>query len=209
VTFDTIGSNFDTLLAVYTGDTVNNLTAKASNDNIASNNLQSRVTFSVVATTMYHIAIDGRNGASGNTKLTWSLTAGPQLAAFRGTSTGNSAKADFESERLALSYNRLDAGEYELVILGQPLRGYTIEVSYDLIEWGPLATTLADSAGLAYFRDKATVHAHKEVTDMVGGAEPWCALFPPAAVTQTNESTGPIGVTESGESRFYRVVEAP
>src|SRR6185369_13369771 len=57
VTFDTIGSNFD----------------------IASNNPQSRVTFSVVATTMYHIAIDGRNGASGNTKLTWSLTAGPQL----------------------------------------------------------------------------------------------------------------------------------
>src|SRR2546422_3037980 len=34
VTFDTIGSNFDTLLAVYTRDTVSGLTAKASNDDI-------------------------------------------------------------------------------------------------------------------------------------------------------------------------------
>jgi hypothetical protein len=158
---------------------------------------------------MYHIAIDGRNGASGNTKLNWSLAAGPQLAVLRGASTpGDSANADFESERPALSYNRLAAGEYELVITGQPLRSYAIEVSYDLIDWAPLATTLADSAGTAYFRDKATVHAHKEVTDMVGGAEPWCALFP-VAVTRTNEYTGSVGVTESGESRFYRVVEAP
>src|SRR5204863_9923489 len=104
VTFDTIGSNFDTLLAVYTGDTVNGLTLKASNDNIASNNLQSRVTFSVVATTMYHIAIDGRNGASGNTTLNWNLTAGPQLAALRDTfGSDASAKAQFESELPALN----------------------------------------------------------------------------------------------------------
>ena len=209
VTFDTIGSNFDTLLAVYTGDTVSGLTAKASNDDIASNNPQSRVTFSVVATTMYHIAIDGRNGASGNTTLNWSLAAGPQLAALRATSTpGISANADFESERPSLSYNRLAAGEYELVITGQPFRGYAVQVSCDLIDWAPLATTLADSAGTAYFRDKATVHVHEELTELVGGAEPWCALFP-AAVTRTNESTGSVGVMESGEGRFYRVVEAP
>src|SRR5439155_1220797 len=130
VTFDTIGSNFDTLLAVYTGDTVSGLTAKASNDDIASNNPQSRVTFSVVATTMYHIAIDGRNGASGNTTLNWSLAAGPQLAALRATSTpGVSANPDFDSERPSLIYNRLAAGEYELVITGQPFRGYAVQVS--------------------------------------------------------------------------------
>ena len=209
MTFDTIGSNFDTLLAAYTGDTVNNLTVKASNDDIASNNPQSRVTFSVVATTMYHIAIDGHNGASGNTTLNWSLAAGLQLAALRAASSPDDfANADFESQRPALNYNRLAAGEYELVITGQPLRRYTIEVSYDLIDWAPLATTLADSAGSAYFRDKSTVHVHREITDSVGGAEPWCAPFP-AAMTRTNESTGSIGATESGEGRFYRVVEAP
>ncbi len=85
-----------------------------------------------------------------------------------------SAKADFESDRPALNYNRLSAGEYELVITGQPSLSYSIEVSSDLIDWVPLATTLADSTGTAYFRDKATVHAHNEVADVIGGAEPWC-----------------------------------
>src|SRR5437667_4729521 len=112
VSFDTIGSTFDTLLAVYTGNSVSSLTLVASNDDIASNNPRSRVSFGVTATTMYHIAIDGYNGASGNTTLNWSLAAGPQLAAFRATTNpGDSANADFESERPALSYNRLAAGE--------------------------------------------------------------------------------------------------
>jgi hypothetical protein len=168
VTFDTIGSNFDTLLAVYTGDTVGGLTAKASNDNIASNNLQSRVTFAVVATTMYHIAIDGRNGVSGNTTLHWSLATGQQLAALRGAlSPDDSVQSDIESERPALNYNRLSAGEYELVITGRSSRSYAIEVSSDLNEWVPLAKTLADSSGTAYFRDKATVHTHNQVADLI------------------------------------------
>jgi len=54
---------------------VNNLTAVASNDDIANNyNLQSRVSFNAVATTQYHVAIDGYNGASGDTTLNWSPT---------------------------------------------------------------------------------------------------------------------------------------
>jgi subtilisin-like proprotein convertase family protein len=208
VTFDTIGSNFDTLLAAYTGDAVNNLTVNASNDNISGNNSQSRISFSVVATTMYHIAIDGRNGASGNTTLNWNLTTGQQLAALRETFGAGNSAGDFESEQPALSYNRLSVGEYELVITGPPLSRYAIEVSSDLADWATLTTTLADSAGKAYFRDKATVHTHNDIADIVAGSDPWCALNP-AAVPRTEESTGSIAVTESGESRFYRVVEAP
>src|SRR5438876_3867721 len=71
VTFDTVGSTFDTLLAVYAGNSVDTLAAVASNDNIGSANLQSRVTFTALATTQYHIAIDGYSGASGNTTLNW------------------------------------------------------------------------------------------------------------------------------------------
>jgi len=206
VAFDTIGSNFDTLLAAYTGDTVNSLTATASNDNISGSNPQSRITFSVVATTMYHIAIDGRNGASGNTTLTWNLATGLQLAAFHEMFRTVDSEGDFE--RPALSYNRLSVGEYELVITGTPLRRYAIEVSYDLIDWVTLATTLADSAGTAYFRDKGTVHSHNDIADMVGGSDPWCAPFPTAAI-RIEESTGSVPLTESGEGRFYRVVDAP
>jgi subtilisin-like proprotein convertase family protein len=213
VTFDTIGSNFDTLLAVYTGDTVNGLTVRASNDNISGNNLQSRVTFSVVGTTMYHIAIDGRSGAVGNTTLSWSLTAGagPQLAGLHDIiGSDDSANADLESYRPALNYNRLAAGEYELVITGKPFHSYSIVVSSDLVDWAPLTTTLADSTGAAYFRDKTTVHTHHEVTDLIGGTEPWCAVVPPAGTRPNVKGfAGPHGVTESGESRFYRVVEAP
>jgi hypothetical protein len=69
VTISTIGSNFDTLLAAYTGSSVANLTEVASNDDIDAGNRQSRVSFAAVAGTTYRIAVDGLNAASGNIEL--------------------------------------------------------------------------------------------------------------------------------------------
>jgi hypothetical protein len=79
-TFDTFDSTFNTLLAVYVGDSVTNLTAVASNDDVDPANaiLQSRVVFNATGLTMYHIAMDGFNGGTGNTVLHWSLSAGSQ-----------------------------------------------------------------------------------------------------------------------------------
>jgi hypothetical protein len=72
VTFDTIGSTFDTLLAVYTGNTVSNLSLVASNDDIIpGQDLQSSLTFTPVTGTTYHIAVDGYGGASGIISLNW------------------------------------------------------------------------------------------------------------------------------------------
>ena len=73
----TAGSNFDTLLAVYTGSAVNGLATINSNDNDGTN-LTSRVTFDCVAGIPYPIAVDGRAGAAGNIMLT--LAASPRLA---------------------------------------------------------------------------------------------------------------------------------
>src|SRR5215468_2668870 len=70
VTFDTIGSGFDTLLAAYTGSAVNALTQVASNDDASG--VQSRISFPAVAGTTYRIAIDGYNGAFGAVTLNWS-----------------------------------------------------------------------------------------------------------------------------------------
>ena len=70
VTFDTIGSAFDTLLAAYTGSAVNALTQTAANDDASG--LQSRISFPAVAGTTYRIAVDGYAGASGAVTLTWS-----------------------------------------------------------------------------------------------------------------------------------------
>lgn len=72
-TIDTFGSDFDTLLAVYTGISVASLTPVASNDN-ANGSLQSRVTFPLTQGTMYYVAVDGRDGATGNILLNWTLS---------------------------------------------------------------------------------------------------------------------------------------
>jgi hypothetical protein len=70
VTFDTIGSPYDTLLAAYTGTSVGGLTVRASNDDASG--LQSRISFSATAGVTYRIAVDGYNGASGSVTLNWS-----------------------------------------------------------------------------------------------------------------------------------------
>ncbi len=93
-TFNTQGSTFDTLLAVYTGSSLNTLAQVASNDNIPGTNTSS-VSFSAVAGTVYQIAVDGFQGdageggvapppASGAVALNWDLSANlsPQISSF-------------------------------------------------------------------------------------------------------------------------------
>src|SRR6185369_16487374 len=68
VTISTIGSSFDTLLAIYTGNDVGSLTLVASDDD-GGGNLTSRVVFAATPNVTYQIAVDGYNGASGNIQL--------------------------------------------------------------------------------------------------------------------------------------------
>ena len=60
----TDGSDFDTLLGVYTGTKVNNLSLVATNDDHGALTT-SRVRFSVTQGTQYQIAVDGFNDGSG------------------------------------------------------------------------------------------------------------------------------------------------
>jgi aqualysin 1 len=72
---DTSGSAFDTLLGAYTGASVSSLTLSAQNDDATPGaNLQSSVTFSVTAGTVYSIAVDGYAAAAGPTTLNWVFT---------------------------------------------------------------------------------------------------------------------------------------
>jgi hypothetical protein len=59
VTIDTCGSDFDTVLAVYTGGAVNALTPVATSNNSSSCSPQSRVNFIANGGTTYRIAVDG------------------------------------------------------------------------------------------------------------------------------------------------------
>lgn len=75
VQITTEGSDFDTLLSVYTGSDVASTTQVAANDD-SSASRTSTVTFNAVAGTTYQIAIDGNNGESGNIKLYINATNG-------------------------------------------------------------------------------------------------------------------------------------
>jgi len=72
----TQGSAFDTLLGVYTGNTVSALTALGMNDDAPfAGVLWSKVEGNVVAGTQYSIAVDGWNGRNGAVKLNWNFVA--------------------------------------------------------------------------------------------------------------------------------------
>src|SRR5438128_1766316 len=65
ITFNTFGSDFNSVLAIYTGNAVNALNAVVSNDD-AGTTQQSSVTFNVMAGTIYYIAVDGSVGVPGS-----------------------------------------------------------------------------------------------------------------------------------------------
>ena len=71
VTFETAGSDFDTTLGVYQGNAVNQLVRIAGNDDFELGQTSSRVGFLVTTGTLYHIGVDGRDGAQGGLQLSW------------------------------------------------------------------------------------------------------------------------------------------
>src|SRR5439155_590369 len=71
-TFRTTGSTFDTLLGVYNGTAVTNLTPVASDDD-RGGFFASGVSFNTVIGTEYEIAIDGFGGGMGNFVFSWEV----------------------------------------------------------------------------------------------------------------------------------------
>jgi PASTA domain len=97
--------NFDTILAVYTGELVNALTLMGADDDSCSGD-KSAVTFAAQAGTTYRIAVDGVGSTAGNFTLTWARVTAPSNDNFsdaiaisgkrgsvRGTTTGASREA--------------------------------------------------------------------------------------------------------------------
>lgn len=79
-TIELCGSDYDSVLAVYTGTAVDALTEVTSNDDSgdeACGSLNSRVTFDATQEVTYHIAVDGFNGDSGNVSLSLTGPSGP------------------------------------------------------------------------------------------------------------------------------------
>jgi len=72
-TFQTAGSAFDTLLGIYTGASLSNLTTVAADDDSAPS-FCSLATFNAIAGTTYFIQVSGFHGVTGNIGLQWSVT---------------------------------------------------------------------------------------------------------------------------------------
>jgi hypothetical protein len=70
VEFNTFGSELDTVLAVYTGSSIDTLQLLTSNDDIAEGELQSLVLFEAQEGTTYYISVDGALQFTGNIVLT-------------------------------------------------------------------------------------------------------------------------------------------
>ncbi len=69
----TTNSTFDTLIGVYTGSVVSNLTLVAGNDDAVTGALGSQVTANVAANGVYSIALDGYGGQTGSVEFTWAF----------------------------------------------------------------------------------------------------------------------------------------
>ncbi len=96
ISLDTNGSSFDTLLGVYTGPSVSQLTKVASNDDAGPGRLTSALSFQAHAGTSYYFCVDGYRGASGSVMLNLSHahdSADASLAA--GNPSANSPSHDY------------------------------------------------------------------------------------------------------------------
>src|SRR5262245_48448736 len=127
-------SDFDTLLAVYTGDKVTNLEPVAADDNGCDE--QGGLTFLAQAGVTYRIAVDGADGATGFFELNWGL--GPQnddFAAAIGLS-GDSGAVDGDN-----LYASLEPGEPE----HGPYGSASVWYRWTALSTGPATFDLCDS----------------------------------------------------------------
>src|SRR5439155_7230534 len=116
-TFDTALSGFDTLLAVYTGSTVSNLTLVASNNDISASNTRSRLTFVPVPGTVYRIAVDGADGANGPFTLRWcqAMTPLPDLTIIGSAVNPTISTETFDPSSCAVVEGLIGAGTRRLI----------------------------------------------------------------------------------------------
>jgi hypothetical protein len=122
VEWSTIGSDFDTSLAIYRGDALNSLTPVAS-DNDSGAGGTSVARFTATSNVVYRVAVDGRANAMGNIALHWSYVAG----------------------RLAIQKNT--NGTVTLTITGSN-GTYTLQSSSNLTSWSSEGTvTVANGTG--------------------------------------------------------------
>lgn len=169
----TVGSNFDTLLAIYTGSSVNALTQIGQSDN-APNLLVSSVTINVTGGLTYQIAVDGKNtspyainAAEGKVVLNWTFKLASALVSNAQLSTASAnSVTGFIALRFGGALNEAAASaptSYAVMVNGTP-----VVVESAAYAASSHTVTLALPENALRFGDKVT--ASWKLTDAKGHA---------------------------------------
>lgn len=125
VTFDTVGSDFDTLLAVYVGNAVDALTVVATSDDIQwPGNLLSELTFYAQAGVTYAIAIDGFQGVAGTFALTWLQDPVPPSEYTLSLDASGHGRIRVNGNLHSLPYSQTFSSNAQVLIEAVPLGGW-------------------------------------------------------------------------------------
>jgi len=151
VTISTLGSNFDTILAIFTGGSLGSLTLIGANDD--SGGLQSAVQFSAQAGTTYAIQVNGYSTASGDIQLNLPAVAGAPSITDEPDDTTVLVGNPFSLQVTASGQAPL---QYQWYFEGSPLAGATsasyTDAAAALEDEGLYHVVVSNAAGIATSR---------------------------------------------------------
>ena len=125
VSVNTLGSDFDTVLAIYTGTNVGNLTPVESDDDSGTNHT-SALSFNAVAGTTYRIAIAGYLATSGQIGFELELTPSTIVLPVFLSQPRNYSVAPGGDADLNFSYNSGEAVQIQWLFMGNTVANTTI-----------------------------------------------------------------------------------
>jgi len=179
---DTSGSDFDTLLGVYTGPSVGSLVEVASADDHSAG-LSSEVTFAVTSGETYMIAVDGYSGETGDLELRLRHYAQPETSIDTGPS-GTVASGD-----VSFTFSATPGA-------GTSVAGFECRLDGG---WGTCSSAKSYSLGHGDYVFKV------RAIDSVGNTDPTPATRAFSVDTtppQTTIDSGPSGIASSNSADF-------
>jgi len=130
----TAGSDFDTLLAVYTGSVVSSLSSVAASDDAQSQTRSAALILSAISGTSYQIVVDGYNGDAGNVRLL--------IRPVMPLSFAQPAKPA--------------RGAFQATFAAEPGIRFLIQASTNFANWSTVATVVGQDGALNYLDTQAT-----------------------------------------------------